>query len=214
MYFKVLLNMENKHQDDLSHIRSMMERSSRFISLSGLSGICAGIAAIAGAAYAHYMLTMGSRHRLSDYSSNNMTEKNVLIQLLLDAAIVLLISLTCAIFFTISKSKRLGMTIWTTTTKHLLIQLTIPLVAGSIFCVALIHWNQYIFIAPSTLVFYGLALINASKFTYSDIMYLGLCETALGLTAMLFPGHGLMFWTIGFGMLHIIYGILMYNKYK
>lgn len=197
--------MENKHQEDLSHIRSMMERSSRFISLSGLSGVCAGVAAIAGAIYAHYVI------KTNNHGFYKVSLPEILI---LDAILVLLVSLICATYFTVSKSKKLGVSIWTTATKNLLINLAIPLIAGGIFCIALIYHNVYVFIAPATLVFYGLALINASKFTYSDIMYLGLCETALGLAAMFFPGHGLIFWATGFGVLHILYGILMYNKYK
>lgn len=207
--------MENKHRDDLSHIRSMMERSSRFISLSGLSGICAGVAAIIGAGYAYSTLEFNRlNYSYLDKATRDIHNRQAAMCLIWDAVVVLLVSITGAILFTISKSKKLGVKIWTTTTKHLLIQLAIPLAAGGIFCIALMYWSEYIFIAPATLVFYGLALINASKFTYNDIMYLGLCETVLGLIALFFPGHELLFWATGFGILHIIYGVLMYKKHK
>ena len=42
--------------DELQHIKRMMERSSRFISLSGFSGIAAGFCALVGAWFAHKKL--------------------------------------------------------------------------------------------------------------------------------------------------------------
>lgn len=202
--------MKNKHQDDLSHIRSMMERSSRFISLSGLSGICAGITAILGASCAKYLITLHQQDALyKDIAPSNLITKLVLV-----AIGVLMISLFLGTYFTVRKSKKLGLQIWTTTTKQLLFQLVVPLVAGGVFCAALLYYHIYGFVAPATLIFYGLALINTGKYTYSDVTYLGLCEIVLGLAALFFPGHGLLFWIVGFGLLHILYGVLMYKKYK
>jgi hypothetical protein len=63
------------------------------------------------------------------------------------------------------------------------------------------------------LIFYGLALINASKYTYNDIRYLGISELLIGLCSTLFLGYGLFFWAAGFGLAHIVYGALMYFKY-
>ena len=48
---------EQQPLEELQHIKRMMERSSRFISLSGLSGIAAGICAIAGAWFANDVIT-------------------------------------------------------------------------------------------------------------------------------------------------------------
>jgi len=68
-------------------------------------------------------------------------------------------------------------------------------------------------VAPLTLIFYGLALVNASKYTLSEIRSFGIAEIVLGLIAMAFIGYGLLFWAIGFGLLHIIYGIIMHVRY-
>jgi hypothetical protein len=57
-------------------------------------------------------------------------------------------------------------------------------------------------------------LINASKYTFNDIRYLGFCEIILGLGAAVYVGYGLYFWALGFGILHIIYGAMMYYKYE
>jgi uncharacterized membrane protein HdeD (DUF308 family) len=71
-----------------------------------------------------------------------------------------------------------------------------------------------LWLAPSaTLVFYGLALINASKYTVRDVFYLGICEIVLGVLSMFLTGFTLLFWALGFGILHILYGTIMYFKY-
>jgi hypothetical protein len=89
----------------------------------------------------------------------------------------------------------------------------IPLVVGGVFVLGLLNYSEWRFVAPSCLIFYGLALVNASKYTLTDIRYLGLLEIGLGLVNMWYPGYGLYFWGIGFGALHIIYGLIMWWKY-
>lgn len=202
---------EKEHLQALSEIRSMMERSSRFISLSGLSGIFSGIFALIGAYVAYLKLnSLNESYRtLSDDSF-----WSVIIYLIIDAAIVLVISLTIGTLLTVRNSKKKGVKIWDKTSKRLLINLMIPLVTGGLFCLVMLYHGIVGFVAPATLIFYGLALINASKYTYNDIRYLGVCEILLGLAASINLGYGLYFWAAGFGLLHIIYGAVMYFKYE
>lgn len=189
----------------------MMERSSRFISLSGLSGVFAGIYALIGAWLVYNRM----------YSSDGLIYSRVFknpfdsdIQYMLGVAIaVLILALGTGILFTTRKAKKGGVKIWDNTTKRLLMNLLIPLVSGGIICIILVYKGYYILVAPATLVFYGLSLINASHHTYRDIRYLGLTEVAIGIIAFLFLGYGLLFWAIGFGVMHIIYGASMHFKY-
>jgi len=88
-----------------------------------------------------------------------------------------------------------------------------PLIAGGIVIIVCIFRGYFELISPLSLIFYGLALISASSYTFNDVKYLGLCEVVLGLTAACLPGYGLLFWAIGFGVLHIVYGSMMYFKY-
>ena len=205
------------HLDTLVEIRALMERSSRFISLSGLSGVAAGLCAMLGAAAAFYYLGLkpfqstGAYYPIKESFRWSMSPFTFFA---LDAALVLLGALAGGLFFTNRKATRKGQKVWDAVTKRLLINLALPLVTGGIFCLALLRHGAIEMIAPATLVFYGLALINASKYTFNDIRNLGISEVVLGLIAMFVPGFGLECWTIGFGVLHIIYGILMYNKYE
>ena len=127
---------------------------------------------------------------------------------------MLTLSIGGGIFFTTRKAKKKNLPIWDATAKRLVIHLFIPLAAGGIFCLILLFHRDVHLIAPATLLFYGLGLINASKYTLSDIRYLGFTEIILGLIASIFVGYGLLFWAMGFGVMHIIYGAVMYYKYE
>lgn len=213
--------MENKnYHEDLLHIRQMMEKSSRFISLSGLSGVFAGIFALLGASYAYRLLseigiyTEKSENRIDDLYRKTFALDVIVSELLLVALLVLILAIGSGLFFTIRKSRKNNLKIWDKTTKKLLINFAVPLFAGGFFCLALLVKNYFGLIAPATLIFYGLALFNAGNYTYSDVKYLGLCEIALGIVSLFFIGYGLFFWAIGFGVLHIVYGVIMHKKYK
>jgi len=206
------LIMNQKHQEDLLHIRSMMERSSRFISLSGLSGIFAGITALIGGAYVCMLF--------SNYGIDYLTAErrvyniDLIKELIVTALLILIFAVSFGVFFTVRKSKKNNLPVWTSSSKNLLFNLALPLFIGGVFCTALLYHNLIAFIAPSTLIFYGLALINAEKYTFSDIKYLGIFEAFLGCLSLFFLGKGLYFWMFGFGILHVFYGIILFKKYK
>lgn len=214
----MVMNSNKNPKETLDEIRSIMERSSRFISLSGLSGIAAGTFAILGAALVYLYLDMWPfENKRIYYLEAMLTDRwgmSYTTFFLTTAIAVLTGALSSGIFFTTRKARQRGLKIWDTTSRRLLINLLIPLVTGGIFCLGLFFHGAIGFMAPATLVFYGLALVNASKYTLDDIRYLGFCQIGLGLLSLFFLGFGLEFWTIGFGVMHIIYGILMYRKYE
>lgn len=201
---------KQKYIEDLKDIKQMMNRSSRFISLSGLSGISADIIAIIGA-YLAYQTIYANQDYLV-YRQAILSTQN-LSSLLLIALTTLLLSIASGIFFTTRKAKRNQQKLWDSQTKTLLINLFIPLTTGGILCLILLLKGFIGIIAPLTLIFYGLALVNASKYTLEEIRSLGIVEILLGLLGIYFIGYGLIIWTIGFGILHIVYGIIMHLKY-
>ena len=201
---------KQKYLDDLKDIKDIMERSSRFISLSGMAGISAGIFALI-AAYLAYKTIYINQDYLT-YRRAILTSETLTI-LLLIALITLVFSIGATIFFTTKKARRNKQKLWDRQTRRLLINLSIPLITGGILCLILLFEGYIGLVAPFTLVFYGLALVNASKYTLSEIRSLGLIEILLGLLATHFIGFGLIFWFVGFGILHIIYGIVMQRRY-
>ncbi|RZS96076.1 hypothetical protein [Cecembia calidifontis] len=198
-------------QQDLAEIKSMMERSTRFLSLSGLSGILAGIYAISGAYLAYSWLY--SPNVPWGLESSVQIDSPLLTKLTLTGIVVMILSITTAWAFSRKKSKKTASQLWTPAGKRFLQALFIPVITGGFFCMALLHQGYFHFIAPATLAFYGLGLWQASHFTLSEIRYLGYGQILLGIIAALFPQFGLLLWTLGFGALHIIYGSLMYYKY-
>ena len=207
--------MENeKYLQDLSEIKNMMNRSSRFISLSGLSGIFAGIYAIIGAVIAKLILAQNtSINSTYDSVAANVEKPDLIVQLVLIAITVLVFAIVTAVFLSTRKARNNNQKIWDNTSKRLLINFFAPLFAGGIFCLVLLQYGLIGLIAPAMLIFYGLALIHASKYTFGDLKGLGYANLILGLVATQFIGYGIYFWAVGFGIFHIIYGIWMYNKY-
>ena len=204
----------------------MMERSSRFISLSGLSGVSAGICAIIGAFIAHIWLAeyrlgsigdsidIGREYTRGSLHGANPDLKELQLKLVALAFGVLVAALATSTWFTWRKARKSQLPIWDVASKKLAINMAIPLAAGGFFVLGLIHYSDWVYVAPACLIFYGLALVNASKFTLTDIRYLGLLEIVLGCVSMYYPHDGLYFWAAGFGGLHIIYGLIMWWKYE
>jgi len=206
----------NNPKEDLQAIRKIMERSSKFLSLSGLSGIFAGVCALIGAAFAWFVvLDSGSVHYDEYLCSVGASPFNqVNINLGIDAIIVLVAAILGAFYFSYRKAQKSGQKLWTNSTKQLLGHLLIPLVAGGIFAMILVFRNNIELVASATLIFYGLALVNAGKFTFGEVHYLGLTEIVLGILAGIFVDQGLLFWIVGFGVMHIVYGIVMFYRYE
>ena len=207
------MNVENQHLDALKDIRKMMQRSSRFISLSGLSGIAAGVWALIGAYFAYDWIAE-YYNSYADQGYTNESFHKLKWNLFLLAAAVAGLALISALYFTWRRAGKNKLPLWDHTSKQLIINTAIPMMAGGFFIMAMLQYSEWRFVAPACLVFYGLGLVNGSKYTLSDIRYLGFFEILLGLINTQFIGYGLYFWAIGFGVLHIIYGFVMWWKYE
>ncbi len=198
----------------LKEIRSIMDRSARFISLSGWSGIWAGATALAGAFVAYHWLKL-PQYMLKSTTLEANTEyfDEYTVKFIYLAAVVFIVAFAGAFFFTWRKAARLKQTLWNNASRQMLLQLFFPLFAGGVFTTIFIYYGCGLFIAPACLSFYGLALIGASRHTLSDIRYLGMFDVVLGCATLFFPGYGLVFMALGFGVLHILYGAMMWSKY-
>ena len=206
------LKMENeKYLNDISEIKNMMNQSSRFISLSGLSGVLAGIYSLVGAWFAYKTIYFDTS-TLGNYK-NLVISESAVIKLFIIAAAVLVFSIITAVILSAKKASKSEEKIWNTTSKRLVINFAIPLATGGLFILSLIEKEILSLVAPLTLIFYGLACVNASKYTLGDVRYFGLTMIFLGLLSTWFLGYGLLFWALGFGVCHILYGSVMYFKY-
>ena len=213
--------MDSQHQplETLQDIKRIMERSSRFISLSGWSGISAGICALVGAWVAHLRLgsfvVRGTR-TLGEYETGGSTGNSgdLFFDLLLIAIITFIAAFISAFFFTYIRSRRNGVPLWDRTVQRLAWNTILPMVVGGIVILRALEFGYYELVAPGCLIFYGLALVNASKYTLGEVRYLGYGQIILGILNLWIINEGLYFWAAGFGVLHIVYGVMMWWKYE
>ncbi|QTE22240.1 hypothetical protein [Polaribacter cellanae] len=191
---------------DISEIKHLMNKSSKFISLSGLSGILAGIYALIGASFAYWLVAQSERGYL-------ILDGKVFRLILLDLILVGIFSIGTAIYLTTKKAKKNNQKIWDSLTRRLLTSFIVPLLAGAIYIIIILNQQRYGQTGALMLLFYGLALLSASKYTLGDVKYLGYTQIVIGLICAIFPGYGFWFWVLGFGIMHIVYGTVMYFKY-
>ncbi|GAB2665983.1 hypothetical protein GCM10027036_19370 [Flavihumibacter cheonanensis] len=203
--------METSSYQDLREIRQMMEKSSRFISLSGWSGIAAGFSALAGAFFANRYI---KAYYANAYGTPDACPACLKQDLIVIAGLVFISALVLAFFFTYTRSKKDGVAIWGTTARKLLWNTMLPMAIGAVFIFHLMEMQYYSLVGASSLLFYGLALVNGSKYTLGEIRFLGYGQLLTGLYCLWFPGNGLAAWAFGFGILHIVYGIAMWWKYE
>lgn len=194
---------------EIKEIRKMMEQSSRFFSLSGLSGVLIGIYALAGSYIAYRMIYFPQPAFASTLFSGY-----ILVEIFSLAMFVLIISIATTLILTIKRARGTGKNIWNPGSQLMLINLAIPFISGGLFILIFTLRGLYDIVAPASLIFYGLALINAAKFTRQEIFYLGILQIVLGIGATIFPQYGILLWALGFGVLHIIYGTVMYFRYE
>lgn len=204
--------MNDKIQDELLHIRSMMEKSTRFLSLSGWAGIMAGIYALTGAFFAYRIIYRSKTIIYYDIADGIFSQGAFI--LLGIALSVFILTLATAVYTSSRTAKKSGKQLWTPAALKMTYNMAIPLIVGGILSIILIQKGTIGLVAPITLIFYGLSLVLAANYTYSNVKILGIFEIIVGLIASYYQGYGLFFWALGFGVFHIIYGIFMYLKYK
>ncbi|MBS1950114.1 MAG: hypothetical protein OJF59_000154 [Cytophagales bacterium] len=205
--------MNDEYQKDLASIRSMMERSVKFMSLSGLSGVLAGGYALVGA-YLAYLIMYYPSAPVGYEKLSIANHPSQITRLAFIAFVILAASLVTGFFLSWLKAKRIRQSLWNETSRLLLVDLIITLGTGGLFVLILFIRGYYSLLAPCLLIFYGLALIHCSRHTFAEIKYLGFIEIMLGLISSFYPEYGLVTWTIGFGLMHIIYGAVMYFRHE
>jgi len=208
----------NEPLQALEEIKQMMGRGSRFVSLSGWSGIAAGICALvaawlAGKKFNEYAISKNRYEAKSNYARDgNLLQLDR--KLLILAVITFIAAFFFAFLFTYLRSRKTGVPIWGFMARKVMINVAVTMTVGGLLIWRIIDFGLYGLVAPACLLFYVLALINASKFTLSEVRYLGYLQLLLGVINLWAIGFGLYFWAAGFGVLHILYGIVMWNKYE
>lgn len=203
---------QNESLQALREIRHIMGRSERFQSLSGLSGIFVGGSALVGAGAIRWYLAMHQLSYSDLYTLDLAAETTRFVAVVL--AVVFILAASWTSYFTTLKARKAQQTVWTNQSRRLLVNFSLPLAIGGVFCGILLFHSLGYLVVPAMLLFYGMALFSASKFTFSDLRSLGLFEVVLGLLSGFWVEYGLLAWVLGFGVLHVVYGGILYFKYE
>lgn len=197
---------------DIAEIRSMMEHSAKFLSLSGWAGICAGVYAIAGAWMANSIFHFDPMEWTDDIGSShrNLPTSGLIVL----ALTVMILAVGTAVLLSYRKAIIRGEKIWSIASRRVVINMMVPLATGGLLVLIMISGGMIGLAIPLTLVFYGLALYNAGRDSYREVRMLGLLEIILGLISVCFIRYSLIIWALGFGLLHIVYGIYIHYKYE
>lgn len=207
------MEKERDYIQDITEIRSMMERSSKFLSLSGWAGIMAGLYGLAGAYIAYAYFNFNPDRIYYEYNDpSGLTSSLFNVTGL--AVIVLILALVTAVLLSRRKAIKKGEKIWNATSRRLLVHMAVPLISGGLLILIFISKGLIGLLVPATLIFYGLALYNAGKYTIDEVKSLGIVQIVLGLISSYFVEYGLLLWAAGFGIVHIIYGIYMHFRYE
>ena len=206
-------------EKDISLIKNLMEKSSKFSNLSGYAIATTGLLALLGAVFVYFDLGISISEKYISYAelinqTGNANSTYTKIKLLVIIASLILLTSLLILYVTAKlKSERHDINLFNSSFSRALKSLFIPVLSGGIFCGFLILHKMYGLVAPATLIFYGLGLISASKYSYNELELLGYLELLLGTIASYYMGSGLLFWMIGFGIGHIVLGFFIHYKY-
>lgn len=190
------MNQHKDHLQAIQEIKNMMERSTKFSSISGMAGMVVGVLAIIV------------------FGGITWFDVTAIYPLFVIMVGTLIIAMSIGLKLSIEKAKKEGAPIFDTTAKRFLVHFFTPLIVGGILCLIFAYHGDYTYIPSIMLIFYGFALLHASKFSLDTIKNLGYLELIIGLFAAAFTTYGMWCWVFGFGLLHIIYGFIIYTKYE
>jgi len=199
---------ENRAGEELKVIRQLMERPIRFSTMSGLSGILAGCAALAGLAV--------------DWLVSHRFDASTAVWINLGVwAGVFAVAFLCAVVLTRLRERGRNMPFWSSVKRRILLTILPPFVAGVGLTAAIaFRWhqgigpNQWGLIPALWMLFYGVALWQVGAFSVPDVRVLGAAFLLAGLVCAGFS-QDCPYWSLGitFGGFHIVYGILVWLRH-
>ena len=209
--------MDNKDAlKELRDIRTMMERSSRFQSVSGWGILAVGVMALVAAWVADGLFNGGTNGWFTTLYGDTAYLWAHKTQIAVFGSLILVAVCGTTVFlssFLMARRKNIPF-IFDATLRRVIFNLSIPLLAGGVLCLALVLQGHYGLTSSIMLVFYGLALVNCHHFSLPMLGGLGYAELLLGLADCFVATHALLFWAIGFGVLHIALGIYLIARGK
>lgn len=202
---------EKEVKKTLSDIRDMMSKSSRFQSVSGYSivvvGLLAAVASLITAVFIGVENGFPCSEKLQHFAVMDTAVRTKSIAI--TGMVLFALSLLTVFFFAYIKSKRHQLRFaFDKRMGQMLLDFFIPLAVGGVLSIVLVMQQHYGLTSSIMLIFYGLALVNCSHYTYPVFRYLGYVELLLGIIDCFTMSHALLTWFLGFSVAHIVFGIV------
>jgi hypothetical protein len=179
--------------DNLSFIRSTMERATAFTAVPGWGGVAMGITAL-----------------MATWVAHGLPSREWLVVWLSASALALTIGgSTMAL-----KARRAGTSVLSYSGRRFVLSYVPPLAVGALLTFVLVRAGLYAALPGTWLLLYGTGVVTGGAFSVRVVPIMGLCFMALGAIALLAPaawGEGLM--ATGFGGLHILFGLIIARRY-
>ena len=180
--------------DNLSFIRSTMERATAFTAVPGWGGVAMGLTALLAAALAASQAT--DREWLTVWLGTSV------------------IALSLGGWAMAAKARRAGTSVLSYSGRRFVLSYVPPLAVGALLTLVLVRAGLYSALPGTWLLLYGTGVVTGGAFSVRIVPMMGLCFMVLGAVALLAPsGWGKWLMAVGFGGLHIIFGLIIARKY-
>ena len=180
-------SVSSQAADNLTFIRSAMERSSTFTAIPGTGGVVMGVIGLIAAGV----------------SAKQPTADRWLGTWLAAASIAATVALVAMRW----KAHRAGTTLTGTNARRFALGMAAPLVAGAAITYDLWAVRSFTVMAPAWLLLYGAGVLTGGTFSVPVVRAIGICFMAAGIAAILTPHEwGNVWLAIGFGGLHVGFG--------
>ena len=180
-----------------------MEQGKSYFSLKSLSGILIGIYGLA-TVYLIDKLTSGEGSGIEMVSQLPILFLQIGITAI--AVVFIIISLFTLWIRAKRRAKSEGKKLWNTSNKKIRLQTLITLLVLIVVIIVIANQGYYSLVTPISLFFYGLFLLNLSRFSSKGLVFLSIGEVLLGVAAYMIYDKEIFFLALGFGLLPIIYG--------
>jgi hypothetical protein len=187
------LPIDRRAADNLRFIRDTMERAASFTAVPGWGGVAIGVTALVAG-----VIAFGRPLHMQ-------------FQVWLVEAVV---ALALACWTVRAKSVRLSLSLQSKAARRAFLSFAPPLVAGAILSGALYQANVLNIVPGLWLLLYGAAVVTGGAFSVRIVPVMGLCFMFLGAADLLAPpAWGDVFLMMGFGMTHIVFGLVIARRY-
>ncbi|NIA22495.1 MAG: hypothetical protein GWP05_11160 [Anaerolineaceae bacterium] len=189
--------------EHLRVIRELMERPLKQTTRSGVSGLIAGVLALAGCGATWYAGRLGQLPEASWIKAIGLVWAGVLV-----------LAVAANLLLTWRRAHRQGLPLWGRSQNQTALAIAPGFIVGALVSWALVGAHQYHPVAFAWIVFYGMAVWSLGLFGPLEVKLLGAGFFLAGILGFFFfAAHPLAALAVTFGGMHLVYGIVVWVRH-